>query len=70
MHYNGRDEQRFSILQRKRRHITDLDHLTARLLAFVAEWNEHAHPFNWSRTSVAKVMAACEDTPYDVALAA
>ena len=66
-------EQWFSILQRKRLRIADfadLDHLTARLLAFVSEWNEHAHPFNWSSKSVAKVMAACEDMPYDDTLAA
>jgi len=56
-------EQWFSILQRKRLRfadVADLAHLEQRLLAFVAEWNEHAHPFNWSRKSVAKVMAQCE----------
>jgi hypothetical protein len=56
-------EQFFSILQRKRLRIVDfadLDDLAARLLAFVAPWNEHAHPFNWSRKSVAKVMAESE----------
>jgi hypothetical protein len=66
-------EQWFSILQRKRLRITDfvdLEHLADRLQAFVAEWNEHAHPFNWSSKSVAKVMAACEETPLDSALAA
>jgi len=66
-------EQWFSILQRKRLRIADfadLAHLEERLMAFVAEWNEHAHPFNWSSKSVAKVMAACEDAPYDVGLAA
>ena len=63
-------EQWFSILQRKRLRIadfTDLAHLAERLHAFVAEWNQHAHPFNWSSKSVAKVMAQC-DGP--VALAA
>ena len=52
-----------SILQRKRVRITDfasLAHLAECLHAFVAEWNAHAHPFNWSRKSVAKVMAQCE----------
>lgn len=56
-------EQWFSILQRKRLRIADfadLVHLAERLHAFVAEWNEHAHPFNWSSKSVAKVMAHCE----------
>ena len=57
-------EQWFSILQRKRLRIADFADLTAlaeRLHAFVAEWNEHAHPFNWSSQSVAKVMATCEE---------
>lgn len=31
--------------------------LAARLAAFVREWNERAHPFNWSRASVARVLA-------------
>ena len=29
-------------------------------LAFVAQWNEHAHPFHGSTPSAAKVMAKCE----------
>jgi len=56
-------EQWFSILQRKRLRISDfsdLDRLAERLMAFVAEWNTHAHPFNWSTKSAAKVMAKCE----------
>jgi len=56
-------EQWFSILQRKRLRIADFadkQHLAERLMAFVAEWNEHAHPFQWSTKSVAKVMAKCE----------
>jgi transposase len=59
-------EQWFSILQRKRLRIsdfTDLDHLAERLLAFVAEWNAHAHPFNWSTKSAAKVMAKYHAQP-------
>ncbi len=66
-------EQWFSILQRKRLRIADfanLEHLAERLHAFVAAWNEHAHPFNWSSKSVAKVMAACEEAQPDMALAA
>jgi hypothetical protein len=35
--------------------LTALDHLAERLMAFVAEWNAHAHPFNWSTKSAAKV---------------
>ena len=56
-------EQWFSILQRKRLRIADFADLAAlseRLMAFVAEWNVQAHPFNWSTNSVAKVMAECE----------
>ena len=58
-------EQWFSILQRKRLRIADFAnkaHLAERLMALVAEWNEHAHPFQWSTKSVAKVMAKCEIT--------
>jgi transposase len=54
-------EQWFSILQRKRLRIVDFeskDHLRAKLEQFIREWNMHAHPFNWSTKSVAKVMAA------------
>jgi transposase len=56
-------EQWFSILQRKRLGIADFqdtDHLAQCLMAFVQQWNEHAHPFNWSTQSVAKVMAQCQ----------
>jgi transposase len=56
-------EQWFSILQRKRLSIADFPDkatLSERLLAFVSYWNEHAHPFNWSTKSVAKVMAKCQ----------
>ncbi|MFB3893432.1 MAG: IS630 family transposase [Phycisphaerae bacterium] len=56
-------EQWFSILQRKRLAIADFadkSSLAERLLAFVSRWNEHAHPFNWSTKSVAKVMAKCQ----------
>jgi hypothetical protein len=31
--------------------------LQAKLMQFVAEWNAVAHPFNWTTTSMAKVMA-------------
>lgn len=53
-------EQWFSILQRKRLRIADFptkDHLRAKLEQFICEWNQQAHPFNWSVKSVAKVMA-------------
>jgi transposase len=51
----------FSILQRKRWRIVDFttkDHLRVKLEQFICEWNQQAHPFNWSVKSVAKVMAA------------
>jgi transposase len=53
-------EQWFSILQRKRLCIADFaskEDLHAKLMQFIKEWNEHAHSFNWSTKSVAKVMA-------------
>src|SRR5919198_1430674 len=53
-------EQWFSILQRKRLRIADFeskDHLCAKVDQFIKEWNQHAHPFNWSTKSVAKIMA-------------
>lgn len=56
-------EQWCSIVQRKRLQIADCadkQHLAERLMAFVAAWNTHAHPFRWSTQSVAKVMAQCE----------
>ena len=59
-------QQWFDILQRKRLAITDFADkaaLSERLLAFVSHWNEHAHPFNWSTKSAAKVMAKCPPRP-------
>ncbi len=53
-------EQWFSILKRKRFRIVDFeskDDLRAKIELFIAQWNEHAHPFNWSTKSVAKIMA-------------
>jgi transposase len=53
-------EQWFSIFQRKRLRIADFaskEHLQAKIEQFIGEWNQHAHPFNWSTKSVAKVMA-------------
>jgi transposase len=67
-------EQWFSILQRKRLAIADFAdkaHLAERLHAFVKEWNEYAHPFQWTKKSVAKTMAKCEiikgETPRAIA---
>jgi transposase len=58
-------EQWFSILQRKRLRIadfTDKAALAERLQAFIAEWDQVAHPFRWSTRSVTKVMAKCRQT--------
>jgi hypothetical protein len=33
------------------------EHLQAKIGQFIGEWNQHAHPFNWSTKSVAKIMA-------------
>ena len=56
-------EQWFGILRRKRLRIVDFvskEHLADRLMVFISEWNEIAHPFNWTSKSVAKVMARCQ----------
>jgi transposase len=56
-------EQWFGIVRRKRLRIVDFnskEHLAERLMAFISEWNEIAHPFNWTSKSVAKVMAKCQ----------
>jgi DDE superfamily endonuclease len=53
-------EQWFSLPQRKRLRIVDFASkadLQAKLMPFIAEWNEVAHPVNWTTTSVAKGMA-------------
>jgi hypothetical protein len=34
--------------------------LAERLMAFIDQWNETAHPLNWTTKSVAKVMAKCQ----------
>ena len=57
-------EQWFSILQRKRLtlpHFENLQDLEAKLLAFIEEWNQQAHPFAWTRKSFAKVLSSPED---------
>src|SRR4051794_15037483 len=56
-------EQWFGILKRKRLRIADFpdkERLAERLMAFIREWNEIAHPFQWTLKSVAKVMAKCQ----------
>ncbi len=56
-------EQWFSILQRKRLRLADFADkadLVAKILTFIEQYNEYAHPFNWNTKSVAKVMAWAE----------
>jgi transposase len=56
-------EQWFSILQRKRLRIANFantEELAQRLEAFVGEWNERAHPFQWNSQSAEKVIAKYE----------
>lgn len=56
-------EQWFSILQRKRLvapNFANLDDLQSKLLAFIDEWNQLAHPFNWTAQSFHKVLAKCD----------
>lgn len=53
-------EQWFSILQRRRLtapNFADLDALEERVLAFITEWNENAHPFAWTTKSFHKILA-------------
>jgi DDE superfamily endonuclease len=53
-------EQWFSIVQRKRltvSNFTDLQALEEKLLAFIEEWNQQAHPFRWTSQSFEKVLA-------------
>lgn len=53
-------EQWFSILQRRRLtapNFEDLQDLERKILAFIQQWNEQAHPFRWSKRSFDKVLA-------------
>ena len=52
-------EQWFSILQRKRLtapNFANLDALEERVLAFIDEWNDCAHPFHWTTKSFDKIL--------------
>jgi len=56
-------EQWFGILQRKRLKTAAFESkadLSEKIEMFIAEWNQRAHPFNWTTKSVAKVMAYAE----------
>jgi len=53
-------EQWFSILQRRRLtapNFEDLLELERKVLAFIQQWNEQAHPFRWTKRSFDKVLA-------------
>jgi transposase len=53
-------EQWFGILRRKRLrspNFVDLPALQQALQQFIAEWNETAHPFRWTASSFAKILA-------------
>jgi len=57
-------EQWFSILQRKRLRapdFADLADLENKILAFIDEWNEIAHPFAWTTKSFEKVLHSLDD---------
>ena len=57
-------EQWFSILQRKRTGVAnfaDLNDLEAKLLAFIDQWNSHAHPFDWTARSFDKILKKVDD---------
>lgn len=57
-------EQWFSILQRKRLrapNFADLADLEAKILEFIDEWNEIAHPFDWTAKSFEKVLNRVDD---------
>jgi len=56
-------EQWFSILQRKRLtapNFVDLADLETKIVAFIREWNQQAHPFAWKPTSFDKVLSKIE----------
>jgi hypothetical protein len=53
-------EQWFSILQRRRLvapNFQDLQDLERKIVAFIQQWNEQAHPLRWSKRSFDKVLA-------------
>jgi hypothetical protein len=57
-------EQWFSILQRKRLRATnfaDLADLEQKVIAFIDEWNEVAHPFHWTTKSFDRILRRLDD---------
>jgi hypothetical protein len=56
-------EQWFGILKRQRLRIVDFADkaaLSERILAFISQWNERAHPFRWTTKSFDKILAKCK----------
>src|SRR5262249_54801695 len=56
-------EQWFSILQRKRlgvENFADLDAFAAKILSFIAQYNETVKPFNWTQRSFQKELDKVE----------
>lgn len=63
-------EQWFSTLQRKRLkgpNFADLKDLETKVLDFVNEWNQVAHPYKWTSKSFQKTLSKCEDTELSTA---
>lgn len=59
-------EQWFGIIQRKLLSLAnypDRNALAEAVHAFIARWNDRAHPFAWSTCSVDRVLASCQPTP-------
>jgi len=53
-------EQWFSILQKQRMaapNFADLVDLKGKVLKFIDEWNQRAHPFSWTQRSFEKILA-------------
>jgi hypothetical protein len=66
-------EQWFSILRRKRLrapNFADLADLTSKIIDFITEWNELAHPFAWSPKSFEKILRKVDDALTAVRVAA
>ena len=56
-------EQWFSILKRKRLRIQDFAskaEMKERIMKFIQQWNERAHPFRWTTRSFDKIIAKCK----------
>jgi transposase len=62
-------EQWFGIIQRKLLRLAnyaDCEALADAIAAYIARWNEHAHPFNWRTSSLTRVMATAQCNPNSI----